>query len=164
MRDDLISRTEVMRSLTAEYDRRSALGEKDGLRLAWIEKAVNETPSVEPNTAEYGSVSCMNSEKTHDRTTDDLISRQAAIEVVHKWLSEVFGVESTADSIGVFKRLRKLPSAQPIRCGECKHWEKAAVWGAFPEYHGCAKWETITTLADDFCSRAERRDDATDRR
>lgn len=41
MNDDYISRKEVMASLTEEYNRRRADG---GLRLAWIELAVNRTP------------------------------------------------------------------------------------------------------------------------
>ena len=42
MRDDLISRIAVMRSLTAEYNRKRT---GDGLRLAWIEKAVDDVPA-----------------------------------------------------------------------------------------------------------------------
>lgn len=43
MRDDLVRRSEVMESLTAEYNRRYKEG---GLKLAWIEKAVNEAPDL----------------------------------------------------------------------------------------------------------------------
>lgn len=43
MRDDIVSRQEVMASLVAEYNRRYNEG---GLKLAWIEKAVNEAPSA----------------------------------------------------------------------------------------------------------------------
>ena len=42
---DLIDRKAVMESITAEYNRK---GTGDGLRLAWIEKAVNSVPSVTP--------------------------------------------------------------------------------------------------------------------
>ena len=46
MRDDLVRRDKVMMALVAEYDRRYLAGEKDGLRLAWIEKAVNSVPAA----------------------------------------------------------------------------------------------------------------------
>lgn len=41
MRDDLVSRKAIMESLVREYNRRFKEGER-GLRLAWIEKAVND--------------------------------------------------------------------------------------------------------------------------
>ena len=43
MRDDIVRRSEVMDFLTAEYNRRYKEG---GLKLAWIEKAVNDTPGL----------------------------------------------------------------------------------------------------------------------
>ena len=43
MKDDTVSRAAVMQSLTREYNRRRT---GDGLKLAWIEKAVNEVPEV----------------------------------------------------------------------------------------------------------------------
>ena len=43
MRDDLVRRSDVMESLTAEYNRKYKEG--CGLQLAYIEKAVNEAPS-----------------------------------------------------------------------------------------------------------------------
>lgn len=42
MRDDIVSRREVMASLVAEYNRSYSEG---GLKLAWIEKSVNDTPA-----------------------------------------------------------------------------------------------------------------------
>lgn len=42
MRDDIVSRREIMKSLVTEYNRRYSEG---GLKLAWIEKAVNDTPA-----------------------------------------------------------------------------------------------------------------------
>lgn len=44
MRNDLVSRKAVMDSLTAEYNRR--FREHDGLRLAYIEKAVDDVPPL----------------------------------------------------------------------------------------------------------------------
>ena len=43
--DDCVSREAVMDAITAEYNRKST---GDGLRIAWIEKAVNSVPSVSP--------------------------------------------------------------------------------------------------------------------
>lgn len=50
MNDDTISRKAVMESLTKEYNRRFQEG---GLKLAWIEKAVNETPAAQPPLEEF---------------------------------------------------------------------------------------------------------------
>ena len=61
MKDDTVSRAAVMQSLTAEYNRRRT---GDGLKLAWIEKAVNDVPAVQ--------------------TCEDAVSRQAAIDVIEK--------------------------------------------------------------------------------
>ena len=46
---------------------------------------------------------------------DKLISQQAAIDVVAKWIFEVFGIKESDGTATVFKRLRELPSAQPER-------------------------------------------------
>ena len=40
--NDLVRRKDVMDSLVKEYNRRYSLGERNGLKLAWIEKAVND--------------------------------------------------------------------------------------------------------------------------
>lgn len=44
---------------------------------------------------------------------DKLISQQAAIDVVAKWIFEVFGIKESDGTATVFKRLRELPSAEP---------------------------------------------------
>lgn len=43
--DELISRQAAIKSVTQEYNRRRT---GDGLKLAWIEKAINGTPTEEP--------------------------------------------------------------------------------------------------------------------
>lgn len=43
--DELVSRRAVIKSVTQEYNRRRT---GDGLKLAWIEKAINETPAAQP--------------------------------------------------------------------------------------------------------------------
>ena len=45
MNNDVIDRLGAMYSLLKEYDRRHKKGE-EGLRPAWIEKAVNEAPAL----------------------------------------------------------------------------------------------------------------------
>ena len=45
---ELISRKAVMQALCREYNYRFQQGERGGLRLAWIEKAVNSVPDEEP--------------------------------------------------------------------------------------------------------------------
>ncbi|MBP3900131.1 MAG: hypothetical protein J6D53_01545 [Blautia sp.] len=45
MMDELISRQEAIKAVTREYNRRRT---GDGLKLAWIEKAINGTPSAQP--------------------------------------------------------------------------------------------------------------------
>lgn len=45
---ELISREAVMQALCREYNYRFQQGERGGLRLAWIEKAVNSVPDEEP--------------------------------------------------------------------------------------------------------------------
>lgn len=47
MREGLISRSETMKAITTEYNRKAT---RDGLKLAWIEKAVN---SVKPKTGHW---------------------------------------------------------------------------------------------------------------
>ena len=44
--DDLITRKAVMAELVRTYNERYMLGEKDGLKLAWIESAVYRTPAA----------------------------------------------------------------------------------------------------------------------
>ena len=93
-----------------------------------------------------------------------LIDSQAAIDVVHKWLESVFGVSSTDDSIGVFKRLRKLPTieAEPvIHCKDCK-WYGRADKRRFYRGMDCLQKRICTIVPDrDYCSRGERRTDET---
>lgn len=47
MRSELVDRAKVMESLTREYNIR---WDEHGLKLAWIEKAVNEVPAARPNS------------------------------------------------------------------------------------------------------------------
>ena len=56
--------------------------------------------------------------------------------------------------------IEKLPSAQPgiIRCKDCVYWDSLPSSSLAPEYHECVvRPFHIDTTAEDFCSRAERR-------
>ena len=44
---DCISRQAALASLVKEYNRRFSLGERNGLKMAWIEKAVDDTPHID---------------------------------------------------------------------------------------------------------------------
>ena len=96
---------------------------------------------------------------------EQLISRQAAIEVVqkrHMMLSK--------EKVLLINDLEKLPSAQPeiVRCKDCKHWIPydwmfSEVWQSrniadYPEDEMGCKWCDMSMKANDFCSRADRRE------
>lgn len=80
----------------------------------------------------------------------DYISRQAAIDA----LAELQGKASTKAELKgiskVWKRIKKLPSAQPevIRCKDCK-WKQGSE---------CVRFADVRPFPDDYCSRAERKE------
>ena len=76
----------------------------------------------------------------------DLISRQAAIDVVAKALKGTFvEYEDIAEKI-----INKVPSVQPeiIRCKDCKHWGKRGL---------CEIWDYYIDNEDFYCGCAKRR-------
>ena len=87
---------------------------------------------------------------------DDLISRQAAIEICN---DELLHTEDYSP-IRTWNRILQLPSALPeiIKCKDCEHgdWYKNAKeeWRCY-----CLKTEARNMGEDDFCSYAERRTD-----
>lgn len=90
---------------------------------------------------------------------DDLISRQAAIEMVYKTacLKWTFDFSKRyADEL--VKELDALPSVQPeiIHCRDCRYMHEDTIFGQcwYNRTSGCSK-----VNKDDFCSRAERRTD-----
>lgn len=86
----------------------------------------------------------------------DLISRQAAIDTT--WEDP-----SYTDPLNVLSevrdRIKALPSAQPeiIRCKDCKFWKKYGYINGKPEFLPKCGFNQIYTSKDDFCSRAERK-------
>ena len=91
--------------------------------------------------------------------SDDLISRQAAIDAIKTWglidgLAEGQAIEILADE-------EKLPSAQfeIIRCKDCK-WYGRADKRRFYRGMDCLQKRIDTIVPDkDFCSKAERREE-----
>ena len=89
---------------------------------------------------------------------DDLISRQAAIDEIEKWrnaLIENCHYVSASDAKLIRDGIKHLPSVQPeiIRCRECKYWKHD---------HTCREHSLVTPMgAEEFCSRAERRETMT---
>lgn len=102
---DLISRQAAIKSVTQEYNRRRT---GDGLKLAWIEKAINETPAAQPEIEKDG----------------DTISRAKAIEVLARMMPRSYTPDGShpADEeifkaqeiyVDCIETLEILPSAQP---------------------------------------------------
>ena len=86
--------------------------------------------------------------------TDDLISRQAAINALDKRFDSI-PMEQTTEILLLRKDLRNLPSAQPeiIRCKDCKFYRQ--------EIDMCGEpYSTAHNVVheDDFCSKAERKE------
>ena len=103
-------------------------------------------------------------------TDSDTISRAKAIEALDKRFDSI-PMEQTSEILMLRKDLRELPPAQPeiIRCKDCKHWIPydwmfSEVWRSknmadYPEDEiGCNLCD-MAMKANDFCSRAERRED-----
>ena len=96
LNDDLISRAEAIR-IASGY-----------CHPANIAKELERLPSIDPKQAENGSVDVSGAENAADRTTDDLISRQAAIDAMLEAYNDL-------DAEWILKRL---PSVQPVRKGK----------------------------------------------
>ena len=77
-------------------------------------EAANAYNGVEQKTPESGSETCMNAESTHDRTTGDLIDKQAAIDAIRQLpLVEIMHDVMMIDKAEAMTELMMLPSAQP---------------------------------------------------
>lgn len=76
-----------------------------------IYSVLESLPSAEPKTPSNGSITCVKSEKMHDRTMDGLISRQDACEAVknemESWLEG-----DRCDYRNVVDAIMDLPSAE----------------------------------------------------
>ena len=110
---------------------------------------------------------------------DKLISQQAAIDAVAKWIFEVFGIKESDGTATVFKRLRELPSAQPetncseipnncpaadvvpvVRCKDCKHWNPQFKTANGNGLGSCDFHNVALVTSEGFCYWAEKRGEA----
>ena len=82
---------------------------------------------------------------------DDLIKRQDAIDALDTGL---WGVEW--DKALATVMLKELPSAEIIRCKDCKYASPNGKYGC-KAYH-FKQYEVHEMYADDFCSKGERRE------
>lgn len=133
MRRDLVYRDEIMDSLVKEYNRKRT---NDGLKLAWIEKAVND---VKPAPIDLP-----------DNNVGDMISRTSLLAKYDK------------EHEGPPGRARKLIEEEPpvhteiIYCKECGHRDD---YGCCKYWKGLSMGEIpIATDDNDFCSHARRRE------
>lgn len=118
----------------------------------------------DPKPGENGSEPFGNAEMLGDRTTDDCISRQAAIDELMARDKELRNINwydkpyAEGECRGIDEALAivsNLPSAQPeiTHCAECIHWKHSAVRKSY-----CEVFDWMSK-AEDFCSFAERRTD-----
>lgn len=103
---------------------------------------------------------------------DDSISRQAAIDAVHKVMYEFFDLRDDDEEspltekenalLAINKkltnRIKALPSAQPenIRCKDCMNWDTTWQNGWAKNYYYCPMIDR-TCNGDWYCADAERR-------
>ena len=104
---------------------------------------------------------------------EDAVSRKTILKFLDSWMS-VLEDNVHNQSVSELKIIKKdfenLPSAQPeiVRCKDCKHWIPydwmfSEVWQSqsindYPEDEMGCKWCDMSMKANDFCSRADRRE------
>lgn len=95
---------------------------------------------------------------------NDLISRKAAISAFNCTNELIVGGTANAQNVvnyinKVIDKIKDLPSAQPeiIRCRDCKHGSPNGRYGC--RFYHYKNYETHEMKPDDFCSRAERREE-----
>lgn len=103
---------------------------------------------------------------------DKLISQQAAIDTIKKRLFETafnnVGIKQNTDETladvaenRLENWFNELPSAQPdiIRCKDCKYYCEYGYVNGKPKFLPRCTFSAIYVDADDFCSKAERREE-----
>ena len=108
--------------------------------------------------------------RKRENKMNDLISRQAAIDTAIEAVDSWDGGCNIGRQKRIENYIKRLPSAQPeiIRCKDCKHWIPydwmfSEIWQSknmvdYPENEiGCECCD-MSMKANDFCSRAERRE------
>lgn len=74
-------------------------------------------PSAEPKTPSNGSITCVKSEKMHDRTMDDLINRQEAKDAIDMALDHIDHVPPWVYD-KLLNALNEVPSAEKAQLSE----------------------------------------------
>ena len=114
---DLISRKEAVDAVNA-YLGLSAVS-RTIQNMTSIQEILENLPSAEPKTSSNGSITCVKSEKMHDRTMGDCISRKDAIKsmanAIWHYPNELYtGLNSYETCEALAKDgLMFLPSAEP---------------------------------------------------
>ena len=92
---------------------------------------------------------------------DDLISRKEAIDLLKQMRKD--GDMVPWEGKNVFARIRELPTIQPeiVRCKDCKHWREGTAFSYCDKLYGMGVLDALDYMVaeDDFCSRAERREE-----
>ncbi len=135
MMNELINRQAVLKALD---EIAWEIKDGNGFQYEKWEEYFTELPSAQPNL-----------QPTCNQLATDCISRQAAIDALHGYFDGMLETD-TWSPCDVYGLIEILPSAQPeiIRCRECKHYDGRPC--------GIVDWYNT---ADDFCSRAERREE-----
>ena len=92
--------------------------------------------------------------RSENPNSSDYISRQEAIDALREELKK-----SPTTAIRAMSAIKILPSAQPeiIRCKDCKHYKAYEDTGRLACHYVIGG--TVVRNLDDFCSRAERREE-----
>ena len=102
----------------------------------------------------------------------DCISRQAAIDALGELptFTQDWSYNTWMYTDDVYNAIKELPPIQPeiVRCKDCKYWMPydwmfSEVWRSknmadYPEDEIDCEWSEMSMKANDFCSRAERRE------
>ena len=93
-------------------------------------------------------------------TRKEYIEREAAIAVIHKWLSDIFGIDEVECTV-LNKRLNAIPAADVVpvvRCKDCEYWDATQ---EAPLSEGCflCTLEGGYPKGDFYCALGERRMD-----
>lgn len=145
---DMISRQDAIK----DAESWAAIDERERHLQENVIEWLKEFPTAElgTNLAEVGT---------------DCISRQAAIQTAH-----LPGIDDAGYEVVRVDDILALPSAEPqiIRCKDCKHWIPydwmfSEVWQSqniddYPEDEIGCKYCDMSMKANDYCSRAERKE------
>lgn len=81
---------------------------------------------------------------------DDLISRQAAIDAIAKWLLEVLSIVEKDGQPTIFKKLRNLPAAEPKMGRWVKEWQDGKGYTRIDGYK-CSECDGLYPWKTNYC-------------